>query len=362
MTNAKAVRPDDLPARAPARWSHSPGTPPSAPAITSVENGKSTGKTPPLRYSTRIRIGRSAAITVTSRSWPIYRQGAPQNGAAQRLLRDRPIIFCRRTAWASPQAVHHGYHVRDPPAAGTGVNSGGCFFFRCFVDLQEAYDTVDRALLWQALTHIGVPLSIEMIAVIRQFNDGIRVCVRGQTAGECSEWFQVGQGLRQGCVSVFTTAVLIHTLLYVMTIQRLSSRLSCVLFYRGSARSRTFSKYLVHLKEEPITPGPKTELGYVEQAVWGMLDADDACVISQSPQGLTKMISIFVQICGAFGFTFSEKYTETMCTPKPQALAVDDTGNEKCYEQAEFFAYPGRDSVTETPHRMAEITRRKRLR
>ena len=145
MTNAKAVRPDDLPARAPARWSHSPGTPPSAPAITSVENGKSTGKTPPLRYSTRIRIGRSAAITVTSRSWPIYRQGAPQNGAAQRLLRDRPIIFCRRTAWASPQAVYHGYHVRDPPAAGTGVNSGGCFFFRCFVDLQEAYDTVDRA-------------------------------------------------------------------------------------------------------------------------------------------------------------------------------------------------------------------------
>ena len=161
---------------------------------------------------------------------------------------------------------------------------------------------------------------------------------------------------------VFTTAMLIHTLLYVMTMQRLSSRLSCVLFYRGSARSRTFSKYLVHLKEESITPGPETELGYVEQAVWGMLDADDACVISQSPQGLAKMISIFVQICGAFGFTFSEKYTETMCTTKPQALAVDDTGNEKCYEQADFFAYPGRDSVTETPDRMAEITRRKRLR
>ena len=131
---------------------------------------------------------------------------------------------------------------------------------------------------------------------------------------------------------VFTTAVSIHTLLYVITIQRLSSRLS------------------------------ETELASVEQAVWDMLDADDACVISQSPQGLAKMISICVQICGAFGFTVSEKYTETTCTPKPQALAVDDTGNEKCYEQADFFAYPGRDSVTETPDGMAEITRRRRLR
>ena len=73
---------------------------------------------------------------------------------------------------------------------------------RCFVDLQEAYDTVDRALLWQALTHIGVPLLIEIIVVSRQLNDGIRACVRGQTAGERSEWFQVGQGLRQGCVSL----------------------------------------------------------------------------------------------------------------------------------------------------------------
>ena len=89
MANAKAVRPDDLPARAPARWSYSPGTQPSVSAITSVENGKSTRKMPPLGYSTRIRIGRSVANTVTSRSWPIYRQGAPQNGAAQRLLRDR---------------------------------------------------------------------------------------------------------------------------------------------------------------------------------------------------------------------------------------------------------------------------------
>ena len=34
----------------------------------------------------------------------------------------------------------------------------------CFIDLQKAYDTVDRTLLWQALTRIGIPP--QMIAVI----------------------------------------------------------------------------------------------------------------------------------------------------------------------------------------------------
>ena len=46
----------------------------------------------------------------------------------------------------------------------------------CFIDLQKAYDTVDRTLLWQVLTRIEVPP--QMIAVIQQFHDGMRACVR----------------------------------------------------------------------------------------------------------------------------------------------------------------------------------------
>ena len=81
----------------------------------------------------------------------------------------------------------------------------------CFVDLQKAYDTVDRTLLWQVLTRIGVPP--QMIAVIRQFHDGMRACVRPDD-GVCSDWFGVEQGLRQGCVlspllfNIFFAAVL----------------------------------------------------------------------------------------------------------------------------------------------------------
>ena len=65
----------------------------------------------------------------------------------------------------------------------------GVSLFMCFIDLQKAYDTVDRTLLLQVLTRIGVPPQV--IAVIRQFLDGMRACVRPGD-GVCLDWFEVG--------------------------------------------------------------------------------------------------------------------------------------------------------------------------
>ena len=55
----------------------------------------------------------------------------------------------------------------------------GVSLFICIelIDLQKAYDTVDRTLLWQVLTRIEVPP--QMIAVIRRFHDGIRAVLMG---------------------------------------------------------------------------------------------------------------------------------------------------------------------------------------
>ena len=81
----------------------------------------------------------------------------------------------------------------------------------CFVDLQKAYDSVDRELLWKVLTRAGVP-SV-MVDVIHQFHDGMCARVR-MDDGELSEWFEVTQGLRQGCVlspllfNIFLAAVI----------------------------------------------------------------------------------------------------------------------------------------------------------
>ena len=60
----------------------------------------------------------------------------------------------------------------------------------CFVDLQKAYDSVDRQLLQKVLARAGVPE--EMIAVIRQFHDGMQARMR-MDDGELSDWFEVTQ-------------------------------------------------------------------------------------------------------------------------------------------------------------------------
>ena len=69
--------------------------------------------------------------------------------------------------------------------------------YMCFVDLQRAYDSVDRELLWVVLVRFGVPE--KMLTVIRQLHEGMRARVRTDD-GEHSEWFDVTQGPRQGCL------------------------------------------------------------------------------------------------------------------------------------------------------------------
>ena len=66
----------------------------------------------------------------------------------------------------------------------------------CLIDLRKAYDSVDRELLWDVLTHSGV--QVKMLAVFHQFDEGMRSRMR--TNDEQSEWFDATQGLRLVCV------------------------------------------------------------------------------------------------------------------------------------------------------------------
>ena len=59
-------------------------------------------------------------------------------------------------------------------------------------------------------------------------------------------------------------------------------------------------------------------MNYVRRVVWGMLYADEVCIVSRSPQGLTKMIEVIVEVCRVFALTVSAKKTETVCMPPPR--------------------------------------------
>ena len=111
-------------------------------------------------------------------------------------------------------AIHHRHAIRSPPTPLQELGRQRKIpLYMCFVDLQKAYDSVDRELLlWKVLARAGVPFV--MINVIRQCHDGMRARVR-MDDGELSEWFEGTQGLRQGCVlspllfNIFFAAVIL---------------------------------------------------------------------------------------------------------------------------------------------------------
>ena len=67
--------------------------------------------------------------------------------------------------------------------------------------------------------------------------------------------------------------------------------------------------------------------------LWGMLYADDAGVVSQSPEQLRKMMGVIVAVCAAFGLTVSEAKTEVMCLcakkmPESTAISSVETADQ----------------------------------
>ena len=119
----------------------------------------------------------------------------------------------------------------------------------------------------------------------------------------------VRQRLRQGCVlSPLLFNVFFAAILFVV-LERIS-------------KDAGILADLIHLQEQPSKVGPETALECMRRAIWGMLYADDACIVSRSPRGLGRMMAIFVGVFGTFGLTISESKTETMCMPIPRALAT----------------------------------------
>ena len=66
----------------------------------------------------------------------------------------------------------------------------------CFIDYAKAFDCVDHNKLWKILKEMGIP--VHLICLLRNLYAGQEETVR--TGHGTTDWFQIGKGVRQGCI------------------------------------------------------------------------------------------------------------------------------------------------------------------
>ena len=94
-----------------------------------------------------------------------------------------------------------------------------------------------------------------------------------------------------------------------------------------------------------------------------MLYADDAGVVSQSPEQLRKMMGVIVVVCAASGLTVSEAKTKIMCLrakgmPESTATFSAEAAGQ-VYNQTNEFVYLG-GNVNQNADLSIEVDRRVR--
>ena len=66
----------------------------------------------------------------------------------------------------------------------------------CFIDHAKAFDCVDHNKLWKILREMGIP--DRLTCLLRNLYADQEATVR--TGHGITDWFQIGKGVRQGCI------------------------------------------------------------------------------------------------------------------------------------------------------------------
>ena len=157
-----------------------------------------------------------------------------------------------------------------------------------FIDLQKAYDSVDRVRLWQALQQFGI--GGRLVELMQQlYDDEVIVNVDGEEAGR----FSSTAGVRQGCI--------LSPLFFNIALEL--------------AMSAAWPKMRGIKMQTP--KGQETEVKVVAYA-------DDVAVVAKTRNALQANLEALAAALAALGLTISVDKTKTM-TLTPKAVQQQST-------------------------------------
>ena len=87
--------------------------------------------------------------------------------------------------------------IKLPTSAGSSKKeeSSRKNIYFCFIDYAKAFDCVDHKKLWKILKGMGIP---DHLTPLENLYAGQEATVR--TGHGTTDWFQIGKGVRQGCI------------------------------------------------------------------------------------------------------------------------------------------------------------------
>ena len=170
-----------------------------------------------------------------------------------------------------------------------------------FVDLTKAFDTVNRAGLWQILERIGCPPKfLNMIVKLHEDQQG-----QVRQNSDLSKPFPIGNGVKQGCVLAPTLFSIFFSMMLKQATADLSEDDGIYIRYRmdGSLfnvrRLKAQTKTFQHLIRE-------------------LLFADDAALVAHTEVALQRQTACFAETAELFGLQVSLRKTEVLHQPAPR--------------------------------------------
>ena len=117
-----------------------------------------------------------------------------------KILRARLQQYVNRELPYVQAGFRKGRGTRDPIANTHWIIKKAKEFQRniyfCFIDYVKALDCVDHKKLWKILKEMGIP--DHLTCLLRNLCAGQEATVR--TGHGTTDWFQIGKGVRQGCI------------------------------------------------------------------------------------------------------------------------------------------------------------------
>ena len=170
-----------------------------------------------------------------------------------------------------------------------------------FINLRKAYDSVNRAVLWNILQR-AYSIPVKLINIIQALHNNTRASIRAY--GKNSPEFDVGIGVWLGCVMAPVLFNLFFDVVTKLALQK----------HQQKHQQKGIS-LLYHLDEQKLVGGHRKFIN--ELLLNNLMYADDIALLTDSKSDLEDMLRSFDSTCPALGLTVSTSETKLMTVLPP---------------------------------------------